>query len=63
MVEAKFIVKGGGYLISPEQTCNVQSRVETMDICPHPNPFVLSVVSEIRNVLRFCFSFIIPNGS
>lgn len=44
-VEAKFIVKGGGYLILPEQTCNVQGRVETMDFCSHLNPFILSVVS------------------
>lgn len=44
-VEAKFILKGGGYLILPEQTCNVRGRVETMDFCSHLNPSVLSVVS------------------
>ncbi len=46
-MEAKFILKGGGYLILPEQTCNVQGCVETMDFCSHLNPFVLSVVSAM----------------
>lgn len=31
----------------PEQTCNVQGRVETMDFCSHLNPFVLNVVSVV----------------
>ena len=45
-VEAKFIMKGGGYLTLPEQTRNVQCRGETMGFCSHLNPFVfLSVVS------------------
>ena len=59
-VEAKFLVKGSGYLILPEQTCNVQGRVETMDFCSHLNPCVLSVVSQMayrpHEAGRFCFS-------
>lgn len=42
-VEAKFILKGGGYLILPEQTRNVQGHFETMDFCSYLNPFALSV--------------------
>lgn len=34
-------------LILPEQTCNVQGRVETMDFCSHLNPFILSVVNGL----------------
>ena len=72
-VEAKFILKGGGYLILPERTCNVQGRIETMDFCSHLNPFVLSVVSVMAYKPQgagqgffFClFSahvFHVPNG-
>lgn len=32
-------VKGGGHLTLPEQTCNVQGRVQTMDFCSHLNSF------------------------
>lgn len=39
------MLKGAGYLILPEQTCNVQGRVETMPFCSHPKPFNLSADS------------------
>lgn len=39
------MLKGAGYLILPEQTCNVQGRVETMAFCSGPNPFDLSADS------------------
>lgn len=39
------MLKGAGYLILPEQTCNVQGRVETMPFCLRPNPFDLSADS------------------
>lgn len=43
-VEAQRL-KGAGYLILPEQTCNVQGRVETMAFCSRLNPFDLSADS------------------
>lgn len=39
------MLKGAGYLILPEQTCNVQGRVETMRLCSHPKPFDLGADS------------------
>lgn len=39
------MLKGAGYLILPEQTCNVQGRVETMLFCSRSNPFDLSADS------------------
>lgn len=37
-------VKGGGYLILPEQTRNVQGRVQTMDFCSHLNSFAWNLL-------------------
>lgn len=38
------VLKGGGYLILPEQTCNVQGHIENNNFCSHLNPFTLNFV-------------------